>query len=513
MEHLFPAEIKALACNLHKLVSSNFQPSKISLESLKGALIDFIACLSVYRTYIRSYHISKMDRYYLSCAFQEAGKRITSLEKNSLDILNKVLMLDFPPEFQPEQKKTWLNFVMRWQQFTGPIIAKGLEDTALYSYSRLISMNVIGAAQQLSPITVKKFHDFNKYQYIHWPHTLNATSTHDSKRSEDISARINVLSEMPGEWITHLSRWRELNRLKQPVVKGITVPEPDMESLLYQTLIGSWPFKSEEVPDFKERFKGFLLKAVKEAKSSTSWIDPNPDYENSIRSFVDNILNTSSKNEFLDDFLPFQKRIAFYGALNSLSQLVLKVTSPGLPDFYQGTEVWNLNLVDPDNRRAVDFQKNQDCLDEILNRKKQELALLLEDIQTNWMDGRIKLYTAHKSLNTRRNHFNLFTYGEYLPLKVGGGQSRQVMAFARRNTDSWAIVVVPLFSSGLAYPGKLSLDSSAWGDSFIYVLDSAPKTWTQIFTNQTIKTVYRKPILRLSDVFNSFPVALLVNIE
>jgi (1->4)-alpha-D-glucan 1-alpha-D-glucosylmutase len=507
IEELFPAELQNLACRIQELAP----PPGLTTDSLKEALKEIIASLPVYRTYIRSSSISLRDQEYLHYAFREAGRRNPSLQSQALDFLERFLFLKFPPDYSELQKKKWLHLLLRWQQSTGPITAKGLEDTALYSYNRLLSLNVIGADLELAAIPVEKYHNFNSYRQQQWPNTLNATSTHDSKRSEDVDARINILAEMPQEWNAHFGRWQELNGPKKRKINKEPAPETNMDEIIYQSLIGSWPADDDEkeLASFKERFKGFILKAAREAKARTDWISPNTEYEGVLGSFIETILDPSDNAAFMADFIPFQKKASFYGALNSLSQVLLKITSPGVPDFYQGMERWNFSLVDPDNRRPVDFDKNEGYLREIQQFENEGLTALLDDLQSRWEDGRIKLYLTYRGLNFRRRNRELFQNGEYLPLKARGSNSEYIIAFIRRHENRWAITAVPRLVTRLASPGKLSLGFSVWGEDYLDLPASAPSSWRNVFTGRTLKSPLHT--LRLAEIFSEFPVGLLEN--
>ena len=327
INELFPAEINALACRAGELARQSPGALDISGDSFKKALIEVTACLPVYRTYVRSLRISTADRQTLEYALREARNKTAGPHECALDFLRRIFLFDFPSDLSSERKKAWRHFVMRWQQVSGSIMAKGMEDTAFYSYNRLISLNEVGADLRLSAISVDDFHEFNARRLKTWPHTFNTTSTHDNKRSEDTRARINVLSEIPGEWESHLSRWRALNDPKKRAVDGRPVPEPNMDSLLYQTLIGIWDPSAGDSSEFRRRLVDYMLKAVREAKICTGWIDPDLEYENALTVFLESILDISQGNEFLDDFIPYQGQVAFYGALNSLSQLLLKIAS------------------------------------------------------------------------------------------------------------------------------------------------------------------------------------------
>ncbi len=278
-----------------------------------------------------------------------------------------MLLLEFPPNLLEEHREDWLGFVMRWQQFTVPVMAKGLEDTALYVYNPLISLNEVGT--DFLVVAPEDFHRFNQGRQAKWPFALNATTTHDTKRSEDVRLRINVLSEIPREWEACLQRWSAWNAAKKREVHGLAVPDANEEYFLYQTLLGAWPLFEAELPGFKERLKAYVIKAAREAKVHTRWIDPDFEHESALLAFVDDILEDTPANAFLSDFREFQAPLSSSGALHSLSQVLLKIASPGVPDLYQGTELWDFSLVDPDNRRPVDFYQRARLLGDV---KKKE---------------------------------------------------------------------------------------------------------------------------------------------
>jgi (1->4)-alpha-D-glucan 1-alpha-D-glucosylmutase len=495
MNELFPDEIEALGRWLAHL------SGEISVEEASCLIMELTACLPVYRTYIRTVKIASQDRRYLESAFQEADERnVTAI--NALKFLKKMIMLDFPADFNQENKTAWLNFIMRWQQFTGAVMAKGFEDTALYSYHRLISLNEVGGNPDTTGLSVGDFHKWNLSRMKHRPHTLNTTSTHDTKRSEDVRARINVLSEIPDEWEEHLMRWQKWNGVKKLKANGLLVPEPNTEMLLYQTLLGAWPLFTEEVPDLKVRLKDYMIKAVREAKAITSWIKIHREYEDALLSFIDNILQDSADNEFLTDFLEFQKKIAYYGALNSLAQVLLKTTSPGIPDFYQGTELWDFSLVDPDNRRPVDFERRKRLMDGLLQEQPE-----MEEILSSWEDGRIKLYVTYKALTARRTYQDLFQNGEYIVLKVEGKKQEHIYAFIRHYQEKWALIAVPRFFTKLVEVNGLPAGKSVWGNDRVFLSENAPRDWLNIFTGEVVKSTGSLPI---TEVFGTFPVALLI---
>jgi len=408
-------------------------------------------------------------------------------------------MLRFPPWADVEHRRERLDWVMRFQQTTGPVTAKGYEDTALYRYHRLISLNDVGGDPGRFGTPLTEFHAAMVARQKTCPDSLTATSTHDTKRSEDVRARINVLSEIPQEWRRRVGRWQRLNRRHRIVVDGTPAPDPNEESLLYQTLVGAWPISTE-------RLREYALKAMHEAKVHTSWINPNPKYDEAIAAFVEAILEPRRSREFLRDLTAFAARVAWFGALNSLAQTLVKVTAPGVPDFYQGSELWDLSLVDPDNRRPVDWALRERLLDGLATQSRLERAGLARDLVKSWEDGRVKLYVIQEALATRRSHQALFQRGDYVPLEVSGGLDDHVCAFARVVPADAAIVVVPrlLARRGVETP---LFGRSYWEDTRVATGAGLDGRFTNVFTGATVSV--NDGILSVADALADFPVALL----
>jgi len=285
-----------------------------------------------------------------------------------------------------------------------------------------------------------------------------------------------------------------------------------MEILLYQAMIGAWPLYEKEVPEFKQRLKAYMVKAVKEAKVFTDWLSPNSDYESALISFLDSILDGIKENGFLEDFLRFEKRIAHYGALNSLAQVLLKITLPGVPDCYQGTELWDFSLVDPDNRRPVDFKTRAKALDELTQQEAQGQLSLIQQVLNSWEDGCLKLYVTYKALNVRKSYSDLFQDGGYIPLQVLGHRQEHVCAFARCRGEEYALVVVPRLLTKLVRVGAIPVGQDVWGEDLLLLPDGVPERWLNVFTGEKLKVFGTKKGLRLSDILRRFPVALLIDI-
>ena len=513
LKELFPGEVNALAHELGKLAARDRYARDVPLSEYVQALTEVTACLPVYRTYIRGLQVSERDRNYIEEALEEAQRR-TGEERAgpaAFAFLRRVLLLDAAYDSEGREQE-WLLFVMRWQQFTGAAMAKGLEDTALYVYNRLTSLNEVGGSPAKGAKSVMDFHRAMQYRRDRMPYTLNTTTTHDTKRSEDVRARIDVLSEVARVWEKHLLQWSTWNQSLKRAVGDIAAPDRNDEMLLYQTLLGAWPLAEEEVPAFLDRLKQYVIKAVREAKVHTSWTNPNSSYEGALLRFTESLFLAPGCRRFRKDFLTFQKTIAYYGALNSMAQVLLKFAAPGAPDFYQGTELWDFSLVDPDNRRPVDFGLRQRVLEDMRRRESAGRVQLGRSLLSSWEDGRIKLYTTYKAVNLHRVHPNLFLNGEYIPLEAVGPKKEHVCAFARRYGRVWGLVAVPRLVTKLSPPGRPPLGARTWRTTALVLPNSAPKHWYNVFTDEVhiLSGARGMRLLPLSQVFRSFPVAVLM---
>ena len=514
MDTLFAGEMHSLGQHLGRLAEQDRYARDLPRKELRAAVIEVTACFPVYRTYARSPELSARDVRYIAKALKEAQQRSTEASTPVFDFLRRVLLQEIPPSLAGNDREDWLRFLMRWQQFTGPIMAKGYEDTSLYIYNRLVSMNEVGGDPSSTGISVSAFHDRGEIMASRWPHSMNATSTHDTKRSEDVRARINVLSEIPEEWEKRLLQWSRQNAGKKRIVNGIATPDPGEEILLYQTLLGVWPLAEEELPGLKSRVESYMVKAMREAKVCTRWIRPNIAHEGAVKEFVASLLGDLSPdtNLFLADFLPFQRKVAHYGAINGLAQLLLKIASPGVPDIYQGTEIWDFSLVDPDNRRPVDYPHRTGLLNELMTLERQGLSSLARDLLSSWGDGRVKLFVTYKALSFRRERKELFQDGAYVPLAVTGGVKEHALAFARKRGDAWGIAAVPRLVTRLAPPGEFPIGLGVWeARAAIRLPKEAPDGWRNVFTGEILHASGGDgaKLLHLHAVFHDFPVALL----
>ena len=498
-------DVDSLARLMKAISSRDRYAADITLYGLKRGLVEVLAFFPIYRTYVNSEDYSDEDRFRLQEAVSRAKESNPGL-RLELGFIERFLFLAPARPLPPEERNQWIHFIMRFQQLTGPLMAKGFEDTVLYVYNRLVSLNEVGGDPSRFGVGLETFHHYNTSRVGRWPHALSATATHDTKRGEDMRARINVLSELPEEWEKAISRWRKLNP-KRSGAKGRDIPDPNDEYFLYQTLAGSFPLEGD-AGEYRERLKAYMIKAVREAKVHTEWLKPDIAYEEAFVGFAEEFLKAEPPTGFLNDFLPFAQKIAFHGMLNSLSQTVLKIAAPGVPDFYQGTELWDLHFVDPDNRRPVDFELRSRILREIKRREKEDRGGLLRELLERWSDGRVKLYTIYKGLNLRREEKELFQSGDYAPLYGSGNMRENVCALLRRSGQRAVIAAAPRFTTRLAPAASAPLGETVWGENTIELPAGSATRWINVFTGEELVAGGEKP-LRLGDVLRSFPVALL----
>ncbi len=503
------SDVSNLAQLLKLTLSRDRHGSDITLPGLKRAIVEVMAAFPVYRTYVCAESVTGTDLRYIREAVESAIARNPALY-NELAFIGKVLTLDFREYQSEEEKGEWLKFVMRFQQFTGPLMAKGIEDTLFYVYNRLISLNEVGSSPGQFGLPLEEFHQRNKSAEASSPHSMNATSTHDTKRGEDARARINVLSEIPGEWESNLRRWSAVGRKRKRKAGGLGVPDRNDEYFLYQTLLGSFPFGDGGLPEYCERIKAYIIKAVREAKIHTAWLRPDMEYEEGFMRFIDELLS-SPENGFLKEFLPFQRKVAWYGMINSLSQLTIKAASPGVPDFYQGTELWDLSLVDPDNRRPVDFGKRKAMLEEIRTRTAEDRGALIREMLASPEDGRIKLFATHAALTERRAHYGLFRDGSYEAIETEGRLRRHLVAFARLRGKEAAVVLAPRFLTEAVPEREWPVGEAVWEGTFLKLPDGLKHArWRDAFTGREMKL---NAIQEAGAVLGTFPAALLLSLK
>jgi (1->4)-alpha-D-glucan 1-alpha-D-glucosylmutase len=478
MKELFAGEVNVFIRHLTELADEDRHARDLRTDELQEAFVAVTACLPVYRTYIRDENISATDRAYIEDAVTVAGKGL------AFEFLRRVLLLS-PAWYLETSREKYLDFVMRWQQFTGPVMAKGLEDTTFYVHNPLVSVNEVGEDCGGPEVyfSVEEFHRRNLSRHSCRPLSMNASSTHDTKRSEDVRARINILSEMPDQWEKALRRWSRMNPSQ-------SAPDAAEQVLIYQSMLGAWPID----PD---RLKQYATKALREGKTHTNWMEINRSYEVRVLSFIDRLY---ANRAFLKDFMRLQEKVSYFGALSSISQLILKVTSPGVPDFYRGTEVQDLSLADPDNRRPVDFTARVEMLRELKDHANPA------DLLKTWRDGRMKMYVLWKSLEFRRSHPDLFREGEYIPLHVTGPREQHIVALARRWRDQWCVVAAPRLMAGLTRSGTPPVGTKVWRDTMIELPADAPSEWTNVLTGEVLSNS-----LAVSRLFSILPAGLLVH--
>ncbi len=421
----------------------------------------------------------------------------------ALEFLVRVILLKDHAHLDTSEVESRLDFIAGWQQFSGPVMAKGLEDTTLYRDPTLLSANSVGGERDVAEISVADFHAWAAERVLTWPLAMNATSTHDSKRSEDVRARISVLSEVPDEWEMVFERLQEATASNVRSINDQAAPDGRAAMMLYQTLIGSWPLDPAQLDDYPQRVQAYAVKAEREAKLRTSWTDQNAVYEEALQSFIADLFDNE---RFLEELRPFREQVAIHGMLNSLSATLLKVTAPGIPDIYQGTEIWDFSLVDPDNRRPVDYAARHALLRQI------EAVSNPESLLSDWPRDGIKLFVLHRALQARAAHRDLFERGEYLPLEIEGEHKNNVVAFARVHNQEWAITIVPRLTAQLAKStsnklGQIPLGADSWSDTAVRLPKDAPNLWSDTFMNHRITTMSEG--VSVSDALRDFPVALL----
>jgi (1->4)-alpha-D-glucan 1-alpha-D-glucosylmutase len=519
MQVSLSSELHMLTHQLDRLAQKSRRSRDFTFNTLRQAMGAVIACFPVYRSYIADDGVHDADRRYVEIAVRRAMARNPLLSRRVFRFIRDML-LEAPESYGEEDRAEHRRFAGKFQQVTAPVTAKGVEDTAFYVYNRLVSLNEVGGEPGRFGVRPETVHAYNRDRQARWPYALSPLSTHDTKRSEDVRARINVLSEMPDDWRAAVDRWSRLNEAHRKTDEEQTIPDANEEYLLYQTLVGAWPlepYSPEEYAELVHRIQEYMLKALHEAKVHTSWINPNAEYDEAIREFIGHILDEGANRAFLDDFRAFQRRVSHHGLFNSLSQTLLKLAAPGVPDTYQGTELWDFSLVDPDNRRPVDYERRSRMLLDLRSAAESaggDLRPLARGLVAAKEDGRIKLYVTHRSLQARRDHAGLFTAGEYIPLAAEGSKVAHLFAFARRAGDAAAIVAVPrLVARPAPEPDRPPLGAEAWQDTRLALtgLDPALR-WRNAFTGELLAPQDRggQPSLAAADLFADFPVALLV---
>jgi (1->4)-alpha-D-glucan 1-alpha-D-glucosylmutase len=489
LETLLTSEFTVLVRLLARIASGHYSTRDYSADSLRQALELYVLHFPVYRTYTTSSGPSAHDRELISTAIEQARTDWFAADDGIFDFLRDTLTMDLlkpgrPPRSAPRVRR----FALKVQQFTGPMMAKSLEDTTFYRYHRLLALNEVGGDPAAKALPVDEFHTLMQARARDWPFGMTATATHDTKRGEDARARIVALAEMPGEWTSAVARWKLLNAPHLTVDGDLRAPSATFEYMLYQALLGAW---EPNDPSFTARMCDFALKAAREGKEETSWLNPHAAYEDGVKNFIEKILDPALSSEFLNSLQTLAQRLSLLGALNSLSQITLKTMMPGVPDFYQGTEFWDFSLVDPDNRRPVDFAERAGRLATL---EKPDWRRLTE----RWPSGHLKQAWTRHLLKVRTELAEVFTGGDYEPLEVTGPKHDHFIAFARRRGRDAAVIVVtrwfaPLTDGGRHWPLLENLDAT------IDVSGYAVEGFADANAAQ----------LRLSDLLTHLPVAAL----
>ncbi len=513
MDRELAAELEVLANETVRLLKKDLVTRDFTRSEIRQALLEIASHFPVYRTYVGTTGPSSEDERDLDWAVGIAHKARAVSHSYLFDVLEDLLKGRLSRGSSGRPSAECLRLARKFQQFTGPVMAKGVEDTAFYRIVPLVSMNEVGGGPGRKTGGPTDFHQRISRRKDSHPLAMITTATHDTKRSEDVRARISVLSELPEQWAEHVDRWQVLNRRARLDVKGSACPSSRDEYLFYQTLLGVWPHFAGETDDgpsgalteMRQRVEAYMVKASREAKIHTSWLNPDEEYEAGLRDFVSQVIEGQAAAPFLRDFDSFVRKIEIPGACNALSQLVLRLTVPGVPDTYQGTEFWDDSLVDPDNRREVDYDRRMKGIETLkfsVDRDGEER--LVRELCETWWDGRIKQYILWRLLHLRRENPDLFLGGDYRPLEPAGEMEGHVLGFIRSYGEKFLIVAVTRLTSSLdpEFPPK----PSAWKDTAVSAGSDVPDTWKDVLTGK----VSTGPVFPCKDLFSSLPVAVLI---
>jgi (1->4)-alpha-D-glucan 1-alpha-D-glucosylmutase len=499
---LLASDLNRLTSALTRIVKRDRQTRDFSWNAIRRALVEIVASFPVYRTYVTSSSRSDDDRRYADWAVAVAKRHSAAADPSVFDLIGAVLRGDYRRGDEQDVQR----FVTRFQQWSAPARAKGLEDTSFYVFNRLASLNEVGGDPRLFGSAAGAFHRACRQRAARWPHAMLATSTHDNKRSEDVRARIDVLSELPGAWRVALRRWRQFNRRHRSEIDGEDAPSGNDEYLFYQTLIGAWPLgkmTQRTLDALRTRLTAYMQKAAREAKVRTSWVNVNAAYEAALERFVDGALGTLASNPFLNDFLPLAQRVAFAGCVNSLAQTTIKLTAPGVPDTYQGTELWDYSLVDPDNRRPVDYAAREAMLRKL---QRRDTSQCLE----TWEDGGVKMLVTARLLELRKRRAAWFERAAYRAISVLGSHKNSVCAFMRTAGGSHVLCVVPrLWQSIVRDDSTWPIGNAFWSDTTL-ALDVPVAQWRNVITHEIQRPRVERTGARLdvAAALATFPVAV-----
>ena len=518
LRYSMSSQVAMLARRLDTISEQHRHSRDFTRQSLQEALIEVIACLPVYRTYLNPAGelLSEVDRGWIDQAIAAARRRNATMNESVFNFVRAVLTLDHPDNLSADDREVRRDFVLRLQQFTGGVMAKSVEDTAFYRYAPLASRAEVGGSPDDVGVSVETWHQRNEERFRTAPDSLLASSTHDTKRGEDVRARVRVLSEIPGRWLEAFGWFRQTNARHRTVVPDGEAPHANEEYLLYQTLIGAWPFEpfddaSREV--FVRRMQAYMQKALREAKVHSSWLSPNQSWEDAIDRFIERILAPSPENAFLEPFVSVARTVAAIAVHSSLAQTILKLTAPGIPDFYQGTELWDLKLVDPDNRSLVDFELRRQILESL--RDPADSAELASRLLEEPGDGGIKMFVTHQALAARQRRPAVFARGRYVPLTAKGPRARHIVSFSRSLGPEAFIVVTGRLFARLGAAEHAPVGTDVWADTRIVVAEGVPRgAYRDVLTGcRHVVRPGRGAHLQAATVLQHLPVALLESLE
>jgi (1->4)-alpha-D-glucan 1-alpha-D-glucosylmutase len=507
MANEMASELNVLARDAGRIARQNPRTADFTRNILGRGLRAIVAAFPVYRTYVDAAGSpTEADRRDLDWAVAHARRSEPDVDPSVFDFLHRLLSTDLVAEPRSGfSRHAVTRFAMRVQQYSGPVMAKGLEDTAFYRFNRLVALNEVGGHPDHLGLAPAAFHKANAARAKRWPQAMLATSTHDTKRGEDLRARLAVLAEMPEEWARQVRGWSRILRARRGDVEGTAPPDRSDEYLFWQLLLGAWPPEMTGTPPdpaaiaaLSDRLQGAMRKSMREAKLHSSWAAPDEAYEQAMLGFVRDALDTSGSAAFFESFLPFQARVAELGVENSLVQAALKLTLPGMPDIYQGAELWDFSLVDPDNRRPVDFAARAGLLAQVEAALARDRGAAIRGLRAQWQDGRIKLAVIATLLAHRRAHPALHAEGGYTPLAVEGPESDRMLAFLRRHAEDALLVVARRFPARApaAAPLHLSLpDATLHG------------TWRDLLTGQRHRAA--AGMLDIHGATSDLPIAVL----
>ncbi len=523
------SEFYGLANQLDRIAQQHRWSRDFTRPSLYRALREVVSCFPVYRTYIRpdSDSVSDVDRRRIREAARLAKRRNPAMSPTFFDFIASILLLEDPVGLSEADREYRRRFVLKFQQITGPVTAKGLEDTTFYRYYPLVSLAEVGGGDPAqAAMTPERWHAAIRSRRRDWPFEMSATATHDTKRGEDMRARLHVLSEAPAAWEAAIARWQAMNRGLCATVDETAAPDANEEYLYYQTLVGAWPLEPQDDAaweKFVERLVRYMEKALREAKLHTSWLHPDSEHEDAVFAFIRKSL-ADRKSEFVQDVERFVRSIADAGFVNSLAQTTIKLFAPGVPDFYQGVEFWDFRLVDPDNRQPVDFAARREALTRLRRHAREDLAATAAALVDRWPGEEIKLFVTSRGLEYRRDHREILT-ADYEPLAISGSREANAFAFARIADGRWLVVVTPRLAleawqaappSGLVRESKQGAvgwpPSAWWTDTAVTLPPGAPRRWQNIFTGRSIEATGAGGPSRLAvdQMLRDFPVAVLV---